>query len=67
MKALRPPPRCNNLGMLAASNISGEICHTSERQHSRDAYLEVFENGIARKSCTPNVSGTAHAIGSTLT
>lgn len=47
---------CNKTGMLASLDYLGEnVSTTGEAQHSRDAYLEVFER-IAREHLQANVS-----------
>lgn len=47
---------CNQLGMLASLDYLGENASTTtEAQHSRDAYLQVFER-MAREQLQANVS-----------
>jgi len=47
---------CNNAGMMASLDYLGEnVATTADAQHSRDAYLEVFER-IANEKLHANVS-----------
>ena len=47
---------CNNAGMIASLDYLGENVSTiTEAQHSRDAYLQIFER-IAREQLQANVS-----------
>ncbi len=47
---------CNNAGMLASLDYLGEnVATTADAQHSRDAYLEVFDR-IAQEKLYANVS-----------
>lgn len=55
-EALAAARHCNDLGMLASLDYLGEnVSTTSDAQHSRDAYLEVFER-IAEEKLHANVS-----------
>src|SRR6266568_4124324 len=54
---------CNNAGMLASLDYLGEnVATISDAQHSRDAYLEVFER-IAQEGLHANVSGKLSQLG----
>jgi proline dehydrogenase len=55
-EAIAAARACNQLGMMASLDYLGENVSTvSEAQHSRDAYLEVFDR-IAREKLQANVS-----------
>ncbi|HWY43575.1 MAG TPA: proline dehydrogenase family protein [Candidatus Sulfotelmatobacter sp.] len=54
---------CNELGMLVSLDYLGEnVASTADAQHSRDAYLEVFEK-IATNRINANVSCKLTALG----
>ena len=54
--AIAAARECNNAGMLASLDYLGEnVSSTGDAQHSRDAYLEVFER-IAQEKLKANVS-----------
>ncbi|MGH9678063.1 MAG: proline dehydrogenase family protein, partial [Candidatus Acidiferrum sp.] len=55
-EAVAAARECNNAGMMASLDYLGEnVATTSDAQHSRDAYLEVFER-IASEKLHANVS-----------
>jgi proline dehydrogenase len=55
-EAIAAARQCNDSGMMASLDYLGEnISTTSDAQHSRDAYLEVFER-IAHEKLHANVS-----------
>jgi proline dehydrogenase len=55
-EAIAAARQCNDSGMMASLDYLGEnISTTSDAQHSRDAYLEVFER-IAQEKLHANVS-----------
>ena len=55
-EAIAAARECNNAGMLASLDYLGEnVTTTADAQHSRDAYLEVFER-IAKEGLHANVS-----------
>jgi proline dehydrogenase len=55
-EAIAAARACNNAGMLVSLDYLGEnAATTTDAQHSRDAYLEVFER-IAREQLHANVS-----------
>jgi proline dehydrogenase len=55
-EALAAARLCNNAGMFASLDYLGEnVATTADAQHSRDAYLEVFER-IAKENLHANVS-----------
>ncbi len=55
-EAIAAARECNNAGMLASLDYLGEnVSTTGDAQHSRDAYLEVFER-IAKEGLHANVS-----------
>jgi proline dehydrogenase len=55
-EAIAAARECNNAGMLASLDYLGEnVSSTGDAQHSRDAYLEVFER-IAQEKLNANVS-----------
>src|SRR5260370_32502694 len=56
-EAVAAARECNNAGMFVSLDYLGEnVATTSDAQHSRDAYLEVFER-IAQEGLHANVSG----------
>jgi proline dehydrogenase len=55
-EAIAAARQCNDSGMMASLDYLGEnVSTTSDAQHSRDAYLEVFER-IAQEKLHANVS-----------
>jgi proline dehydrogenase len=55
-EAITAVRQCNDSGMMASLDYLGEnVSTTSDAQHSRDAYLEVFER-IAQEKLQANVS-----------
>jgi len=55
-EAVAAARRCNDAGMMASLDYLGEnVASTSDAQHSRDAYLEIFE-AIAQEKLQANVS-----------
>ena len=55
-EAIAAARACNDAGMFASLDYLGEnVTTTSDAQHSRDAYLEIFER-IARERLHANVS-----------
>ena len=55
-EAIAAARNCNNAGMLASLDYLGEnVSSTADAQHSRDAYLEIFER-IAKEGLQANVS-----------
>src|SRR6202171_4808970 len=55
-EAIAAARECNNAGMLVSLDYLGEnVSSTSEAQHSRDAYLQIFER-IAHEQLHANVS-----------
>jgi proline dehydrogenase len=55
-EAIAAARECNNAGMLASLDYLGEnVTTTGDAQHSRDAYLEIFER-IAEERLHANVS-----------
>src|SRR5262249_16123181 len=55
-EAIAAARQCNEAGMMASLDYLGEnVSTTSDAQHSRDAYLEIFER-IAREKLQANVS-----------
>jgi proline dehydrogenase len=55
-EAIAAARECNRAGMLASLDYLGEnVSTTSDAQHSRDAYLEIFER-IAAEKLNANVS-----------
>jgi proline dehydrogenase len=55
-EAIAAARACNNAGMLVSLDYLGEnVSSTSEAQHSRDAYLQIFER-IAHEQLHANVS-----------
>jgi proline dehydrogenase len=62
-EAIAAARECNKAGMLASLDYLGENVSTiTEAQHSRDAYLEVFER-IAEEKVRANVSGKLTQLG----
>ena len=62
-EALAAAKVCNDHGMLVSLDYLGEnVSTTSDAQHSRDAYLEVFEK-IATQQINANVSCKLTALG----
>src|SRR3989449_3893619 len=62
-EAIAAARECNNAGMYASLDYLGEnVATTSDAQHSRDAYLEVFER-IAQEGLHANVSGKLTQLG----
>jgi len=54
---------CNDAGMMASLDYLGEnVASITDAQHSRDAYLEVFER-IAEEKLHANVSGKLTQLG----
>src|SRR5215470_14756925 len=55
-EAIAAARQCNEAGMLASLDYLGEnVSTTSDAQHSRDEYLEIFER-IAQEKLQANVS-----------
>src|SRR5260370_35322610 len=62
-EAVAPARECNNAGMFVSLDYLGEnVATTSDAQHSRDAYLEVFER-IAQEGLHANVSAKLPQLG----
>jgi proline dehydrogenase len=62
-EAIAAARECNKAGMLASLDFLGENVSTiTEAQHSRNAYLEVFER-IAEEKLRANVSGKLTQLG----
>src|SRR5215831_14226391 len=62
-EALSAARVCNDQGMMASLDYLGEnVSTTADAQHSRDAYLEVFEK-IAAQRLNANVSCKLTALG----
>src|SRR5256712_14216577 len=62
-EAIAAARECNNAGMYASLDYLGEnVATTSDAQHSRDAYLEIFER-IAEERLQANVSGKLTQLG----
>jgi proline dehydrogenase len=62
-EAIAAARECNNAGMHASLDYLGEnVATTSDAQHSRDAYLEIFER-IAEERLYANVSGKLTQLG----
>jgi len=62
-EAIAAARECNNAGMLASLDYLGEnVATISDAQHSRDAYLEIFER-IAQEGLHANVSGKLTQLG----
>jgi len=62
-EALAAARACNDQGMMASLDYLGEnVSTTADAQHSRDAYLEVFEK-IAAQRLNANVSCKLTALG----
>src|SRR5260370_11221960 len=61
--AIAAARECNNTGMHASLDYLGEnVATISDAQHSRDAYLEIFER-IAQERLHANVSGKLTQLG----
>jgi proline dehydrogenase len=55
-EAIEAARRCNDAGMLTSLDYLGEnVANTTDAQHSRDTYLEIFER-IAKEGIQANVS-----------
>jgi proline dehydrogenase len=55
-EAIAAARECNDVGMMASLDYLGEnVTSTADAQHSRDAYLEIFER-IAKERLHANVS-----------
>ncbi len=55
-EAIEAARRCNDAGMLVSLDYLGEnVANTTDAQHSRDTYLEIFER-IAKEGIHANVS-----------
>ncbi|PYT61766.1 MAG: proline dehydrogenase, partial [Acidobacteria bacterium] len=62
-EAIAAARECNNVGMHASLDYLGEnVATISDAQHSRDAYLEIFER-IAQERLHANVSGKLTQLG----
>ena len=62
-EAIAAARQCNDAGMLTSLDYLGEnVFTTSDAQHSRDAYLEIFER-IAQEHLHANVSGKLTQLG----
>src|ERR1700757_235213 len=62
-EAIAAARACNDAGMMVSLDYLGEnVSTTSDAQHSRDAYLEVFER-IAQEKLHANVSGKLTQLG----
>jgi proline dehydrogenase len=62
-EAIGAARECNNAGMLVSLDYLGEnVATISDAQHSRDAYLEIFER-IAQEGLQANVSGKLTQLG----
>ena len=62
-EAIAAARECNDCGMLVSLDYLGEnVSTTSDAQHSRDAYLEIFER-IAQEKLHANVSGKLTQLG----
>jgi proline dehydrogenase len=62
-EAIAAARECNNAGMHASLDYLGEnVATISDAQHSRDAYLEIFER-IAQEQLHANVSGKLTQLG----
>src|SRR5260370_39826283 len=62
-EAIGAARECNNAGMHASLDYLGEnVATISDAQHSRDAYLEIFER-IAEERLYANVSGKLTQLG----
>src|SRR5258707_12232931 len=62
-EALAAARECNNIGMHASLDYLGEnVATITDAQHSRDAYLEIFER-IAQEGLHANVSGKLTQLG----
>src|SRR6267142_2359497 len=64
-EAIAAARECNNAGMFASLDYLGEnVATISDAQHSRDAYLEIFER-IAQEGLHANVSSKLRNSAST--
>jgi proline dehydrogenase len=62
-EAIAAARACNEAGMLASLDYLGEnVATITDAQHSRDAYLEIFER-IAQERLHANVSGKLTQLG----
>jgi proline dehydrogenase len=62
-EAIAAARECNNAGRFASLDYLGEnVATISDAQHSRDAYLEIFER-IAQEGLHANVSGKLTQLG----
>ena len=62
-EAIATARECNNAGMFASLDYLGEnVATITDAQHSRDAYLEIFER-IAQEGLHANVSGKLTQLG----
>src|SRR5260370_34642002 len=62
-EAIGAARECNNAGMHVSLDYLGEnVATISDAQHSRDAYLEIFER-IAEERLYANVSGKLTQLG----
>jgi len=62
-EAVAAARECNNSGMLVSLDYLGEnVATITDAQHSRDAYLEIFER-IAQEGLHANVSGKLTQLG----
>src|SRR5437899_7162163 len=62
-EAIAAARECNNAGMHASLDYLGEnVATITDAQHSRDAYLEIFER-IAEERLHANVSGKLTQLG----
>ena len=62
-EAIAAARQCNNAGMHASLDYLGEnVATITDAQHSRDAYLEIFER-IAEERLHANVSGKLTQLG----
>ncbi len=62
-EAIAAARECNNAGMMASLDYLGEnVATTADAQHSRDAYLEIFER-VAKEKINANVSCKLTQVG----
>jgi len=62
-EAIAAARECNNAGMFASLDYLGEnVATITDAQHSRDAYLEIFER-IVQEGLQANVSGKLTQLG----
>jgi proline dehydrogenase len=62
-EAIAAARECNNAGMFTSLDYLGEnVATITDAQHSRDAYLEIFER-IAQEGLHANVSGKLTQLG----